>query len=352
VTFRLRAPRAERVSVFLDGQPPLALHDEGGGAFVVTTAPLAPDIYGYSFETDGVRGLDPSNPAVVPNLLEPRSTVQVRGPVAQPWDATDVPHGALHRHFFRSVVVGDAREFYVYTPPGYDPTEARTYPVLYLLHGFSDDASAWTAVGRAHVILDNLIAAKQATPMVVVMPLGYGAPEILSGGFAGFGRDRDVLQRNFDRFGESLLGEVVPRAEEAYRIATDRSGRAIAGLSMGGAEALLVGLNHPDLFGWVGGFSAAALDDFAHEFPGVDRRTGDQLHLLWIACGVDDKLVGGLRALDAWLQAKRAIHTAVETPGGHTWPVWRRNLVAFASLLFREPGNAPPMATHDGHTER
>jgi enterochelin esterase family protein len=247
-----------------------------------------------------------------------------------------VPHGVLHRHFHRSTVVGDARDFYVYTPPGYDPAASRPYPVLYLLHGFSDDASAWTSVGCAHVILDNLLALGRAVPMVVVMPLGYGAPEILAGGFSGFGRDRDILQRNFDRFRESLLTEVLPRVESAYRVATDAPERAIAGLSMGGTEALFTALNRPDVFGWVGSFSAGGLPaDLASEFPAVDRVRAAGMHLVWIACGTSDHLVADHRSLGAWLTARGVAHTSVETPGAHTWSVWRRNLATFVPMIFR-----------------
>src|SRR5262249_29131930 len=159
---------------------------------------------------------------------------------------------------YRSGVVGDERDFYVYTPPGYNPGADRRYPVLYLLHGFSDDASGWTAVGRAHVILDNLIAQRKAKPMLVVMPLGYGAPAIAPRTGPAL-RDPNLGQRNYDRFRNALLTEVLPEVEKTYRVATDRSSRAIAGLSMGGAESLFVGLNALDRFAWVGAFSSGGL---------------------------------------------------------------------------------------------
>ena len=135
-------------------------------------------------------------------------------------------------------VVGDNRDFYVYTPPDYDPTAKTLYPVLYLLHGFSDDASGWTAVGRAHVILDNLIAQGKAIPMLVVMPLGYGAPEMLDRNGPSW-RDRSLVERNFSRFRDALLTEVIPQVEKIYRAAKDRDSLAIAGLSMGGSESRL-----------------------------------------------------------------------------------------------------------------
>ncbi len=122
------------------------------GVWSVTTSPLAPDYYGYSFVADGVRLIDPSNPLLTPNLLSMASSVHVPGPSSLPWEVNDVPHGEIHHHFYKSAVAQDDRDYYVYTPPNYDPTGAKAYPVLYLLHGFSDDASGWTAVGHANVI--------------------------------------------------------------------------------------------------------------------------------------------------------------------------------------------------------
>jgi enterochelin esterase family protein len=232
--------------------------------------------------------------------------------------------------------VGDDRDFYVYTPPGYDPLAKRTYPVLYLLHGFSDDASGWTAVGRAHLILDHLIAQGKAQPMLMVMPLGYGAPEIVSRGFSAF-RDVSLRQRNFDKFREALLREVIPQVERTYLVSKDRNSQAIAGLSMGGAESLLTGLNTLDRFAWVGAFSSGGLgEDFDKSFPALDSKANSQLRLLWIACGTSDHLIDVNRKFREWLKSKGVQHTDVETPGAHTWMVWRRNLADFTPLLFRD----------------
>ncbi len=246
-----------------------------------------------------------------------------------------MPHGEIHHHFYKSGVVDDDRDFYVYTPPGYDPRKKQKYPVLYLLHGFSDDASGWTAVGRANVILDNLIAQGRAKPMLLVMPLGYGAPEVLLPN-SGVWRDRAITERNFDKFREALLTEVLPRVEKEYPVIKDRNSRAIAGLSMGGSESLLTGLNALDKFGWIGAFSFGGLtEDFGKEFPALDSKSAEQLHLLWVACGTDDRLIEINRKFRAWLGSKNIKHVDIETPGYHTWMVWRRNLTEFTSLLFR-----------------
>jgi enterochelin esterase family protein len=336
VTFRFRGPNVKEAAISLEGVPkPLPMEKDEQGVWSVTTEPLAPDYYGYAIVADGVTMFDPSNYAIKPNFLNRASEVHVPGPAPLSWETGAVPHGEIHHHFYKSGVVGDQRDFYVYTPPGYDARGKQTYPVLYLLHGYSDDASGWTAVGRANVIMDNLIAQGKARPMIVVMPLGYGAPEVLLPN-SGVWRDRAITERNFDKFREALLTEVLPRVEAEYAVIKDRDSRAIAGLSMGGSESLLTGLNTLDKFGWIGAFSFGGLtEEFEREFPGVDAKATEKLHLLWIACGTDDHLIEINRKFRMWLASKNVKHADIETPGYHTWMVWRRNLAEFTSLLFR-----------------
>jgi enterochelin esterase family protein len=253
-----------------------------------------------------------------PNLLNTQSAVHVPGPASLPWEINNVPRGIVHRHFYRSGIVGDDRDYYVYTPPGYDPTAKKQYPVLYLLHGFSDDASGWTAVGRAHVIFDNLIAQGKAKPMLVVMPLGYGAPEIVSRTGSSM-RDPSLRQRSFDLFRDALLTEMIPQVEKNYRVSKDQNSRAIAGLSMGGAESLFIGLNAPDRFAWIGAFSSGGLGaDLDQTFANLDSKVNAKLRLLWIACGTEDRLMDSNRKLSEWLKAKEVRHTMIETPGPNT----------------------------------
>jgi enterochelin esterase family protein len=237
----------------------------------------------------------------------------------------------VHHHFYKSAIGGDSRDLFVYTPPGYESSATTRYPVLYLLHGFSDDATAWTAVGQAHVILDNLIARNTARPMIVAMPLGYGAPEIVHMAQ----RDEAIGNKNVDRFGEMMLSEIIPQVERSYRAAAERGSRAIAGLSMGGSESLTVGLNHLDRFSAVGAFSAGLRDDFDQRFPHLASNANTQLKTLWIACGTSDRLFGVNQKFKQWLTSKEIRFTSIETPGNHTWMVWRRNLAAFAPLLFK-----------------
>jgi enterochelin esterase family protein len=335
VTFRFRAPNAKNVELALEGAEPRAMQKDDQGAWSVTTSPLAPDYYGYSFVADGVRLIDPSNHLLTPNLLATASALHVPGPLSLPWEVNDVPHGEIHHHFYKSAVAQDDRDYYVYTPPNYDPAATKTYPVLYLLHGYSDDASGWTAVGHANVILDNLIAQGKAKSMIVVMPLGYGAMEFLRQEWDAWSHI-ELRDRNFKQFTETLLTEIMPRVESEYRITKDRNSRAIAGLSMGGSESLLTGLNNLDKFSWVGAFSSGGIPEgFQKDFPSLDANANQQLHLLWIACGTEDHLITLNRNLRRWLTTKGVTHVDIETHGMHTWMVWRRNLAEFAQLIFR-----------------
>jgi enterochelin esterase-like enzyme len=339
VTFRFLAPNAQEVKLAREGAEPVAMQKDDQGVWSVTTAPLPPDYYGYSVIVDGVRMLDPFNHSLVPNLLTPGNAVHVPDP-SLPWEVNDGPHdvprGEIHHHFYKSAVADDERDYYVYTPPGYDPSAKKTYPILYLLHGFSDDASGWTAVGHANVIFDNLIAQGKAKPMIVVMPLGYGTMEVIRIGWGGIGNHPDVHEQNRVKFREALLTEVMPKVESEYHVTNDRNSRAIAGLSMGGAESLWTGLNNLDKFGWIGSFSAGGLPgDFEKDFPGLDAKANHQIRLLWVACGTEDRLITPNRKFRDWLKEKGIQHTDIETPGAHTWLVWRRNLVEFSGLLFR-----------------
>lgn len=336
VTFRFRDPNAKQVLLHLEGAAdPTPMQKDDQGVWSVTTAPLEPDYYGYDFEADGVFLIDPSNQLLKPNLLITENAVHVPGPSSLPWELNDVPHGVIHHHFYKSSVANDERDYYVYTPPGYDAHAKTKYPALYLLHGYSDDASGWTAVGRANVIFDNLIAEGKMKPMIVVMPLGYGTMQMITRGFGAF-RDDALRTENFTKFTAALLTEVIPQAEREYHIKKDRDSRAIAGLSMGGAESLLTGLNHLDQFAWVGSFSSGGLTEkFDQEFPGLDSSANSKLRLLWVACGTSDHLIGINRDLRQWLKSKGIQHTDIETPGVHSWMVWRRNLSNFAPLLFR-----------------
>ena len=337
VTFRFRAPNAQEVLIRREGTAePLPMHKDDTGVWTVNTSPMPPDYYGYSIIVDGQRTVDPYNSLLKPNLLSTENMVHVKGESSLPWELNDVPHGEVHHHFYRSAVANDDRDFFVYTPPAYDAGAKKTYPVLYLLHGYSDDASGWTAVGRANVILDNLIAQGKAKPMIVVMPLGYGTMEIVRAGWGGLGNRPEVRQENMTKFREALLTEVMPKVEAGYRSRERSQIASHCGTLDGRPESLMTGLNNIDKFAWVGAFSAGGLQEpFDKDFPGLDNKANQQLKLLWIACGTEDRLITANRNLREWLKSKGINHTDIETPGMHTWMVWRRNLAEFAPLLFR-----------------
>jgi enterochelin esterase family protein len=340
VTFRFRAPNAKKVLLAREGATAqVAMTKDERGTWSLTMEPLPPDLYVYRFVVDGVLLADPCNPLAIPKVMGGQeSIVHVPGPASLSWEVNNVPHGTLHRHCFRSKVLGEDQEFWVYTPPGYDAAGSQKYPVLYLLHGVTDTAAAWTTAGRAHVILDNLIAQKKTQPMLLVMPLGYGFPHAADR-IGDIFNGRLDQQKISDLFGSILLEEVLPEVERTYRVNPDRQARAIAGLSMGGSQALYLGLKHRDRFAWIGSFSGAFImfnGQFAKWFPEVNGSVNAQLRLLWLSCGTEDFLLGSNRKCKEWLQSKEVRCTAIETPGGHTWTVWRRNLTEFAPLLFQE----------------
>ena len=345
VNFRLAMPNVSKVELRLEGAPhPFAMAKGADGVWNSTVPKLTPEYYSYSFNVDGTDVLDPHNVTIKTSFFSTQNIFLVPGQPPMPWETANVPHGVVHHHAYRSSIVGINSEYYVYTPPDFDPKSGRDYPVLYLLHGYSDDPSAWTSMGKANVILDNLIAQGKAKPMIVVMPFGYGTMEMIARGWSAW-RDADLPSRNFAKFSDALFQEVIPLVKQQYPLSDKREEHAVAGLSMGGAESLLVGLNHTQDFAYVGGFSAGGLGqgDFARFFPGITAQSGAEinakLRVLWISCGTEDGLFGPNQAFIAWLKEKGVAPTAIQTPGMHAWMVWRDNLANFLPLLFQPSRN-------------
>lgn len=337
VTIRFDAPMAKKVFVSMDGyRKPLRMTKDQSGVWSVTTDPLVPDFYGYSILKDGLFRIDPNNPIMRPNLFMSDNSVHVPGPPSLPWEVNDVQHGQVHQHFYHSNLAGDDRDVYIYTPAEYDAPSTQRYPVLYLLHGFSDEANAWIEIGRVNVILDNLIAQGKAKPMIVVMPLCYGTREIVAHGLL-VTRTGELFARNYERFREMLVQEVMPIVETTYRVKIDREARAIAGLSMGGSEVLFIGLSDLDRFGYLGVFSSIGLKhQYATMFPNLDSNAATKIRVFWMSCGRDDLFLKENTVFRDWLTT-RGIHVQwVESPGAHCWPVWRRNLADLLTQLFQE----------------
>jgi enterochelin esterase-like enzyme len=337
ITFRYRDPGTNAVLCSIENvAKPLAMHQDAEGIWTIRSAPLPPGIYRYHFEINGISFLDPANPVISNSLMRPASMVTVPGDGPELWDATAVPHGTVHHHMYTTSVVlglpGNQGDYYVYTPPGYDPA-GKPYPVLYLLHGWTDNAYGWIYNGRANFILDNLIAQGKVVPMVVVMPLGYGDLAFIHSPFDVW-QSPSSIDHNTDLFTRAFLTEVMPQVESTYNISKNRDDHAIAGLSMGGLEAVTIGLAHTDYFASVIGLSAAVQKlDFAKQFATLDPKTAN-LRLLWIGCGAEDGLITPNRKLVAFLRERNMPVTQIEIPGLHTWLVWRDNLIHFAPLLF------------------
>lgn len=330
ITFQYRSPNAQKVEVSLDSGKRFPLAKNEKGVWAVTTPQLEPDLYGYTFQVDGVGAIDPLNGDIKSNALSPNSMVLVPGDKPQPWEFTDIPHGVVHKHFFHSKVVGENRDYFVYTPPGYQA--GKKYPLLVLLHGYSDAADGWTTVGKANLIFDQLIASGRK-PFVAVMPLGYGMTqkELRAGAI----RSGDNFVKNTVGFEKSLLEEVLPDAARQYKVSTKPNERAISGLSMGGGETLYVGLRHPDQFAWIGAMSAAPqLAGKAEEaFASLNEKDNAKRKLLWLAIGKNDFLLKANQDFVGFLKARKIEHKYIETEGAHTWLVWRRYLSDFLTQV-------------------
>jgi enterochelin esterase-like enzyme len=359
VTFRVLAPKAQSVRLSGSDIPGVgqgvAMKQGTGGVWEVTLDPIEPGAYRYRFDVDGVPVMDPRNPSTSESNSNAWSLVYVPG--SDFMDTKDVPHGAVAEVTYYSKSLKRFRRMHVYTPPGYE-SNADRYPVFYLLHGAFDCDDSWTSVGRAGFILDNLIAAKKATPMVVVMPAGHTGPF----GFGPRGRgSRPVV----DEFTQDFLGDVMPYVESHYRVYTDRQHRAIAGLSMGGSQTLNIAIPHLDKFAYFGVFSSGVFGitggarggapgaSFGPTWEEQHRDALDNaalkkgLKLVWFATGKDDFLLETSRGTVNVLKKHGFDVVLKETSGGHTWINGRQYLNEFARLLFQETASAAPPAGFD-----
>lgn len=333
ITFRIFAPKASEVTVTGDwlgsATPPKLIKDERG-VWSITLGPFEPSIYIYSFNVDGVAVPDPVNPRIKLRARTSASLVEVDDNSPAFWEPRDVPHGAVEINWERSrAIEGETRAIWIYTPPGYAKT-SRRYPVLYLLHGSNDTAAGWTMAGNANFVMDNLLAEHKAVAMIVVMPFGhataFGVP-VPQGGVTN-----DAL------FEEYLLKDVIPTVEARYRVSPERGNRAIAGLSMGGGQALRIGLGHLDLFSAIASFSGAVPGDFETRFAALLKdaeSTNQKIKTLWIGCGQQDSIFPRSKNLSDLLTKYQVKHIFHPTDGVHNYTVWRKYLAEYAPLLFR-----------------
>lgn len=353
ITFRLHAPEARAVRVNGSDIPALGqtgvMTKDESGVWAFTSAPVPAGAYRYNFNVDGVSVVDPRSPATSISNNNVWSLALVAG--SDLFDTRNVPHGAVASVTYYSAPLARHRRMHVYTPPGYESGSTR-YPVLYLLHGASDSDDSWTSVGRAAAILDNLIAAGQARPMIVVMPAGHtNGP---TPGVGGPAPALTVAPGGPDEFTQDFTSAIRPHIERTYRVQTGREHRAIAGLSMGGSQTLNIAIPHLTDFGYVGVFSSGLLGGGgrgrgAAAMPAApfgeawekqhlamldDASARRGLKLVWFATGKDDFLLETSRATVDLLRRHGFTVEYVETDGGHTWLNWRDYLSQFAPQLF------------------
>lgn len=329
VTFSIRAPKSQ--SVALRGQwdkQQMEMTKGEENVWSISVPNIPAGVWEYSFVVDGLTIIDPANPAQKPQRNPSASILHLPGTPPNVWDFQDVPHGTVHQHAYLSKALSKQRGAWVYTPPGYEAAASTKYPLLVLQHGSGDRHETWVAHGKAHWILDNLIATGKAKPMIVLMidghPLGQVPREMA-----------DKRSESLKAFKNELLQDALPLVESHYRVSPEREQRAITGLSMGGWQSLSIGMTNLEKFAWIGSFSGAV--DENEIKPALDDASGTntKLKLLWIACGEKDFLLERNHQLVETLKSRGVKHEWHETPGDHSWPVWRGYLADFAPKLFR-----------------
>jgi enterochelin esterase-like enzyme len=306
---------------------------DDAGVWSATVGPLEPEIYTYNFAVDGVRIIDPANPNLKSGRAPDASIVEIPGNPPRFDELQRVPHGAIHIRTYLSTPLKRPRKLYVYTPPQYDNEPNRQFPVLYLRHGNGDNEETWSDLGRAGVILDNLIAQHKAVPMLIVMPNGD-----TDGSWAGGSSPEGI-----EMLSQELLTDIIPMIDRTYRVALGRESRAITGLSMGGGQAFMIGLKHLDRFAWVGEFSSGLVSDkdfrLEKHLPGfLDHpdNVNRELKLLFLSCGTEDpRYIGQLDLADN-LKRHTIRYVWYPTPGVHEWKVWRQALAEFSQKIFQE----------------
>jgi enterochelin esterase-like enzyme len=340
VIIQIYAPRATDVGLIGDwmtDRTAVPLVKDEAGVWVATIESLKPDYYSYTLIVDGVRTLDPKNPMIKQGNTSVDNMFLVPGEDVAYAMNQRVPHGSVRQVWYYSETLDQQRRMHVYTPPGYDESRSR-YPVLYLLHGGGDEDSGWSTIGRAGFILDNLIAAGNTEPMLVVMPNGSLPPVPEVAGATRAARRAESQAR----FSHELMDSVVPYVESRFRVRTDPDHRAIAGLSMGGGHTMRVLSDHPDQFAyvaiWSSGLFSQSPEDYVaanREFLASPERVNEAVKLLSIVVGEDDFVLPGARGL-AQVYASHGIdHEFALSGGGHTWMNWRAYLRDYAPRLFR-----------------
>lgn len=354
VTFRFKAPKAVRVQLTGDFLPVqknakfeapgiVDLKEGQEGVWEYTTPePLKPELYSYSFIVDGLRMNDPANVYLIRDVSTLTNVFIIGGDRADFYKVNPVPHGTVSRIWYDSPALGLERRMTVYTPAGYE-TSGKRYPVLYLLHGMGGDEEAWISLGRTAQILDNLIAQGKAKPMIVVMPNGNASQEAAPGESSrGMVPPTMQLPKTMEGSYEQAFPEIVKFIDKNYRTIKSKSGRAIAGLSMGGFHSLHISKQYPDMFNYIGLFSAAIMPNKEVSSPIYENMEGKlkvqfdkNPALYWIAIGKTDFLYKANEEYRKLLDEKGYKYTYYESDEGHIWKNWRIYLTEFVPILFR-----------------
>jgi enterochelin esterase-like enzyme len=353
VQLRLKAPEAAKVTANFWSGPKVEMVKQADGFWTVTTPPLVPGLHYYTLIVDGADVSDPSSHAYFGGTRH-ASAVEVPEPGSTYYSIQDVPHGQVREVWYNSKVTGTWRHALVYLPPDYDAQSKTRYPVLYLQHGGGEDETGWIRQGRANFILDNLLAAGECKPMIVVMAYGYARragqpPPDLSGKPFGSPEMLKAMQEMMSVFEDDVTQALIPYVDKTFRTIPDREHRAMAGLSMGGMQTFQITLNHLDLFSYIGGFSGAGgmlvlgdrkLDPKT-DYNGVfadPAAFAKKVRLLWVGVGSvePERMRAGLQRLHASLTEAKIEHVFYESPGtDHEWQTWRRSLRDSAPRLVR-----------------
>ena len=360
ITFRIAAPQADKVRLSGGDIPGMGqgkeMTKDEKGVWEITIGPIDAGAYRYNFNVNGVTVIDPRNPSISESNNNVWSLVNVSG--SENFDTKNVPHGAVAAVTYYSTALGKFRRMHVYTPPGYESGKGK-YPIFYLLHGAGDSDEAWTSVGRAGFILDNLIAAGKAKPMVMVMPAGHTSQNFRMAPPAPTAPGGTPPPSPADEFVKEFTTDIMPYAEKNYRVLLDRNSRAIAGLSMGGSQTLNIAMPNLEKFAYVGVYSSGLLSAFTRAPQGQPAAAGlppispageawvktnqaklddanlkKGLKLFWFATGKEDFLLGTTKSTLELFKKHGFNPTYQETAGGHTWINWRNYLTEFAPQLF------------------
>lgn len=341
VTFRVLSEKANEVTVngsWMGWGETLPLTKGEQGVWSVTIDPLPSSMYHYNFFIDGVAAIDPTNSQALRDGTRYASLLIVPGAESDVYQLNDTPHGNLSQVWYESPSLGTDRRMYVYTPLGYESSQD-SYPVLYLLHGAGGDEDAWSSLGRANLILDNLIASGESKPMIVVMTNGNAWQTSTLRNVPGQPvPTRETFAKFQGKFEKSLVEDVVPYIEKHYRVVADKDHRALAGLSMGGGHTINASIAYPGTFSYIGVFSSGIFDanadmvEMEKKFIAL-KESGVTKY--WVACGKEDFVMESNKRLLSMLDKTGLEHVYFENEGGHTWANWRTYLSMFSPMLFK-----------------